>query len=102
MKQLVSVLFLVAVLACGGLPAVQAAAATTTDGTSVAAPAAVNINTAAAAQLTALPGIGKTTAERIVAYRGEHGPFHAVDDLVNVKGIGKKTLEKMRKMITVK
>ena len=100
MKQLLTVLFLVATLVCGGFLTVSAAVAAT-DGTAVAASTAVNVNTAAAPQLIALPGVGKTTAERIIAYRSEHGPFQNVDDLVNVKGIGKKTLEKMRKMITV-
>jgi competence protein ComEA len=100
MKQLVNVLFLVAILVCGGLAPVQAAA-TASGGVAVTAPMPVNINTAAVAQLVELPGVGKATAERIIAYRTEHGPLQSVDDLVKVKGIGQKTLEKMRKMITV-
>ncbi len=57
---------------------------------------AVNINTAGLDELVKLPGIGKVTAERIVAYRQANGPFASVDDLVKVKGVGKKTLEKLR------
>ena len=61
-----------------------------------AAQAVVNINTANAVQLEALPGIGEVTAERIVTYRNENGNFASVDDLAKVKGIGSKTLEKIR------
>ncbi|HKK01553.1 MAG TPA: helix-hairpin-helix domain-containing protein [Desulfuromonadales bacterium] len=100
MKQFVIALFITAIFVCGGFPPVSPAVAAS-DGASVSASMPVNINTAAAAQLYVLPGVGKAIAERIVAYRSEHGPFHSVDDLTNVKGIGKKTLEKLRKMITV-
>lgn len=56
----------------------------------------VNINTAGLEELVKLPGIGKVTAERIIAWRQANGPFASVDDLVKVKGVGKKTLEKLR------
>ena len=62
----------------------------------------VNINTADAATLAgSLRGIGRSKAEAIVAYRDENGPFKSVDDLVNVKGIGAKTLEHLRPMISL-
>jgi competence ComEA-like helix-hairpin-helix protein len=62
----------------------------------------VNINTADAATLAgSLRGIGRSKAEAIVAYRSENGPFKSVDDLVNVKGIGPKTLEQLRPMIAL-
>lgn len=62
----------------------------------------VNINTADAATIaTSLSGIGQRKAEAIVAYRNEHGPFKSIDDLVNVKGIGAKTLERLREMISL-
>ena len=62
----------------------------------------VNINTADAATLAgSLRGIGQRKAEAIVAYRNENGPFKSVDDLVNVKGIGAKTLEQLRPMIAL-
>ena len=63
--------------------------------------AVVNVNTANAAELEALPGIGKVTAGRIVAYREANGPFASVDDLVKVKGIGSKVLEKVRGQIVI-
>ena len=62
----------------------------------------VNINTADAATLAAgLQGIGMSKAEAIVAYRTEHGPFKSVDDLVQVKGVGDKTLETNRTNLTI-
>lgn len=48
----------------------------------------VSINSATAAQLEQLPGVGPVTAQRIVEYRGAHGPFAQVRDLLNVPGIG--------------
>ena len=61
----------------------------------------ININTATADELTLLPGIGTTLAERIVAYRQTHGPFTSIDELVNVKGIGTETLSRLSQFITV-
>lgn len=58
-------------------------------------PRPVNINTASKEDLIALPGIGETMAERIILYREEHGPFRSVDDLLNVRGIGRKKLERI-------
>lgn len=56
----------------------------------------VHINTASVAELEALPGIGPKTAEAIVAYRDEHGPFTSVDHLEAVPGIGRKTVDGLR------
>lgn len=53
----------------------------------------ININRATKSELTQLPGIGEAYAERIVRYRDSHGLFKTVDELGNVKGIGKKKLE---------
>ncbi len=61
----------------------------------------LNINTATAEELEELPGIGPELARRIIAYREEHGPFKSVEDLLNVKGIGPATLQKIRDLITV-
>lgn len=63
--------------------------------------AQVNLNTASAAQLEALNGVGAAKAEAIVAYRTEHGGFKTVDELANVKGIGDKTVAKNRDQMTV-
>lgn len=56
----------------------------------------VNINAAGAAELAALPGVGPTTAARILEHRLQRGPFRAVDDLGDVPGIGPATLEQLR------
>lgn len=61
----------------------------------------LNINTASAAQLMALPGIGETLAGRIIAYREEVGAFDSLDELLAVHGIGKKTLENIEHLVTV-
>lgn len=61
----------------------------------------ININTATAEQLTSLKGIGEVKAAAIVEYRREHGNFSCADDLLNVNGIGEKTLENIRNQITV-
>jgi len=62
---------------------------------------AVDINTATAKELQKVDGIGAKTAEKIVAYRDEHGAFKNVDELLKIKGIGKKKLEKAGDELTV-
>ena len=61
----------------------------------------ININTATSQELQTLRGIGPAMAQRIIEYRQTSGRFSTVDDLTNVKGIGEKTLEKIRDSITV-
>jgi len=63
--------------------------------------AQINLNTASAAELETLNGVGAAKAEAIVAYRSEHGGFKSVDELANVKGIGDKTVSKNRDQMTV-
>ncbi len=60
----------------------------------------VNLNTATAEQLDALPGIGPAIAQRIVDHREANGPFATAEDIVNVKGIGQATYEKLKDLIT--
>ena len=66
-----------------------------------ALPEPLDLNRAAAEELAGLPGIGEVLAERIVAYRAEHGPFASVEELLNVSGIGEKKLEALRPEVTV-
>jgi len=61
----------------------------------------VNINSATLEELETLPGIGPSLGQRIIDYRVEHGPFHSVDELLNVSGIGDKRLEDLRSQVTV-
>ena len=59
------------------------------------------INTAEKKNLVKLPKIGPVTAERIIRFRDDYGPFKSFDDLLKVKGIGPKTLEKLKPQITL-
>ena len=61
----------------------------------------ININTAGATELQQVPGIGPSTAQKILNTRKSYGAFKSVDDLLAIKGIGPKKLEKMRKYLTV-
>lgn len=61
----------------------------------------ININTANSDELQQVPGIGPVTAEKILQMRKSYGAFKSVDDLLAIKGLGKKRLEKMRKYLTV-
>ena len=82
-----------------GVPVVSGTAATepgTTDGGAL-----VNINTADQAALETLPGIGPVTAESIMGWRTEHGGFTAVDELLEVDGIGDATLEQLVPHVTI-
>ncbi|MGB9670615.1 MAG: ComEA family DNA-binding protein [Halothiobacillaceae bacterium] len=62
----------------------------------------LDINSATAAQLENLNGIGPAKAQAIVDYRTKHGPFQKVEDLEKVDGIGSKMVEKLKPMVTVK
>ncbi len=61
----------------------------------------VDLNTATADQLDALPGIGPVLAERILDYRTAHGPFRSVDQLREVSGIGEAKYQTLRDAVTV-
>ena len=61
----------------------------------------ININTATAEQLQLLPGIGESLAQRILDYRSQNGPFNAIDDLMNVSGIGEKKFAGIKDYIII-
>lgn len=62
----------------------------------------LDLNTATAEQLQKLPGIGPKTAAAIIRFREKSGPFRRVEDLLAIRGITKKKLEKLRPLVTVK
>jgi competence protein ComEA len=61
----------------------------------------VDLNTASAADLEELPGVGPATAEAIVEHREQHGPFTSVDSLLDVRGIGDAKLAELRDRVAV-
>jgi len=79
--------------AVGAVPAAGAAPG------AAAASGPVSLSTATAAQLEELPEVGPATAAKIVAYREANGPFSSVDQLLEVPGIGEKTLEAFRDQV---
>jgi competence protein ComEA len=68
---------------------------------SAAGGALININTAEISELTRLHGVGEAIARAIVDHRERHGPFLAIEQLMNVSGIGERSFERMRDFITV-
>jgi len=81
-------------------PAVADAAQEAPAKTSPAAPV-LNLNTATAAQLEGLPGVGARVAQRIVEYRTKNGGFKKVEELMKVQGIGERSFLRLRGLVTV-
>ena len=93
---------LCAVLLSLGVPTLASASMAAGQGKGTAASSApLDLNTASEGELTEVPGIGPALAKRIVEFRDEHGSFKRVDDLMKVRGIGEKSLEKIRPHVTV-
>jgi competence protein ComEA len=88
-----------ALIAAAPVASVQEKAEKPKPAASAAAP--INLNTATAAQLDTLPGIGARTAQLIVEHRQKNGNFKKVEELMNIKGIGEKTFLKIKPMVTV-
>lgn len=85
------------------LPVWHAAYAVETETPAAAmAVATININTASAEELSEqLTGIGEKRAQAIVAYREANGPFSSIEQLLDIKGVGEKLLEKNRERLTL-
>ncbi len=84
-----------------GVEPADPAAAGATAGTGGTGGGVVDLNSATLEQLDALPGVGPVTAQSILDWRQENGRFTSVDDLLDVSGIGEKTLEDLRDRVTV-
>jgi competence protein ComEA len=69
--------------------------------TAATATAPVNLNTATAAEIASLPGVGPKAAQRIIEYRQKSGGFKKIEELMNVKGIGEKSFLKLKSLISV-
>jgi len=67
--------------------------------TTKAATGKININTATAEELALITGVGSVTAKNIIAYRKKNGKFKSTKDLLNVKGIGEKTMKRMKAQV---
>jgi competence protein ComEA len=61
----------------------------------------INLNTATAAQIATLPGIGPKTADLIVQYRQKNGPYKKIEEIMNVRGVGEKSFLKLRSRLAV-
>lgn len=86
-------------LCCAATPYAQTERPATRPTAEASAP--LNLNTATQAQLEALPGIGASTAMRILEYRQKNGGFKKIEDLMNVRGVGEKSFLKLKPLITV-
>ena len=62
----------------------------------------VNINTASISELTTIPGIGESKANKIISYRTEHGKFNSIEDIMNISGIKEGLFNKVKDYICVK
>jgi comEA protein len=100
---LLSLLVVLSLATAGSAPAAERQHGASSSPATASKPAAtpLDINAATADQFERLPGIGASTAARIVEYRQKHGPFKKVEDLMNVRGIGEKSFLRLKPLITV-
>ena len=91
-SNLIALALITAVIS-GAAPSVQAA-------DSAAVQNLVDINTASQAELESVPGIGPSKAQAVISFRSRH-PFKKVEDIMKVKGIGRKTFLKLKPYLTV-
>jgi len=96
-----SALVLVAALACIASPLSAQRAARPPVAATMVSTETINLNTATAAQIATLPGIGPKTADLVVQYRTKNGPFKKIEEVMNVRGIGEKSFLKIKDRLTV-
>ena len=96
-----SALVLVAALVCISSPLVAQRAAKPPVAAAAVPTEVVNLNSATAAQIATLPGIGPKTADLVVQYRVKNGPFKKIEEIMNVRGIGEKSFLKIKDRLTV-
>lgn len=99
MRHALAVLFFAGIFAVAPRPAHGHDGDTCPPPQSVLAP--LNLNQATVEQLDELPGIGPALAGRIVAWRDENGPFQQIEQLRKVKGIGERTLARLRPLLSL-
>jgi len=99
-RQFLTTLAIVSLLAVASSPS-AAQSSHPPSSKAAATTAIVNINTASASDLEALPGIGAKTAARIVEYRQKNGPFKKIEEVMNVRGVGEKNFLKLKPQITI-
>ncbi len=87
--------------ACGRLPRSHTSDATPVKTSSTSKPAPLNLNTANAAEIERLPGVGPVLAERIITYRKEHGRFRRAEHLMMVRGISDRKFRELRSLVRV-
>jgi len=100
-RTLVPVVALAIALTAPSLTSAQTPHAAAQPSAKKAPAAIVNLNTASAADLQTLPGIGAKTAARILDYRQKNGPFKKIEELMNIRGVGEKNFLKLKNQITV-
>jgi competence protein ComEA len=79
----------------------QSSSQSSTSGSSGSGGGLININSASATDLDALPGVGPVMSSRIIAWRTENGGFHSVDDLQQVPGIGPKVFANLKPLVCI-
>jgi len=87
--------------ACSRLPRSHTSATSSVNTSMVGKLASVNLNTASAAELGELPGVGPVLAERIITFRNENGRFRRVEHLMMVRGVSDRKFRELRSMIRV-
>ena len=96
-----SALVLAAALVLFGSFTVEAQRATKPPISVAASTDVINLNSATAAQIASLPGIGLKTAELVVQYRQKNGPFKKIEEIMNVRGVGEKSFLRIKDRLTV-